>query len=105
MVRQELAEVMRRAEGGLLDLKRAPGDVGAAEQMRRDDRVLEIKLMDRQDRQGGQWKIRVYYSEPAHVYEQLLLLSIRGKHPGHVGLGEQDGHIDVAGERLDDQYN
>ena len=106
LMRYEIRDVMQRASRGELFLRRTKDEEGDAEQMVRDERILEMKLSDRQERPPGvePWKIRVYYTEPAHEYRCLLFLHLKGKRGGEEGLAEQNRHIDEAARRLDEHY-
>lgn len=109
MVRAELRQKMLRAEAGLLHLQRgsASGYAHEVTQLARDDRILELRLDDRQERPPGTsgLKMRLYYTEPAHEHGCLLYLLLEPKPPGLGGLYDQDRHIDIASERLHNHYN
>lgn len=106
MLRAELRKKFSRASQGKLRLTRNEHREEVV-QSERQRRILEIRLNDRQERPPGTvaWKIRCYYSEPAHQQHMLLALAIRAKPPGRSGLDEQNRHMDEASDRLDDHYS
>ena len=48
--------------------------------------------------------IRVYFTEPADVASELLLLLLKSKADGKPGLDEQDAHIDLAAMRGEQDF-
>ena len=105
MLRAELKGRMGRAARGELNLQRGV-DRAEVVQCRRQERVLELRLEDRQERPPGceRWKVRFYYSEPAHERGVLLALSVKAKVGGQSGLDDQNRHMDEASRRLDAHY-
>lgn len=98
----ELADRMRLAEQG--DLKYDEGEGGDVVQMEVAKRVLEVRLPDRHDEDGERHHVRMYFTEPAHVDRQLLALKLAWKHPGEIGLEEQNQHAIEASNRADNHF-
>lgn len=106
MLRAELRKKFSRASQGRLHLTRNEHREEVV-QSERQRRILEIRLDDRQERPpgAGAWKVRCYYTEPAHQERMLLALAIHAKPPGRAGLAEQNRHMDEAADRLDNHYS
>lgn len=85
-------------------MKYDDGDGGDVMQMSVAPNVLEMRLVDRHDDDGERHHVRLYFTEPDHVPEQLLALKVAWKHPGRIGLEEQNGHAREASKRADDHF-
>lgn len=105
MLTREFKAKLDRATRGELYLERGEHRQEVV-QCQRQQRVLEVRLDDRQERPpgSGRWKVRFYYSEPEHEPEVLLALSVQVKVAGRPGLNDQNRHIDEAAQRLDEHY-
>lgn len=99
LLRVEIGRGLRRARLGELTYgkTRKEGEVCEADCV---ETVLELRLDDRNmsDEDGSEQErcIRLYYSEPEHLDDVLLLVSLRHKAPGVMGLEEQTRHMKEA---------
>lgn len=99
----ELHDRMERAEQGLLQLDSGSG--GDVMQMAVAPIVLEIRLPDRHDGDGQRRHVRLYFTEADHVPVELLALKLAWKHPGAIGLEEQNEHALEAKMRAETHYH
>lgn len=100
LLRAELKEKLHDAEAGLLKYgeKSWQGDVCVMEiapmilELRFDDCEHYNQAIEEYETR----KIRLYFSEPASVDSLLVMLSLRSKVPGPLGLMEQNQHAKEA---------
>lgn len=91
-VKATIHEQMSMAQEGKL-----PGDLVAQMSVAPD--VLEIRLPD-WTYSGGKMHTRLYFSEPFALPGNLVILRLRFKRPGPLGLDQQDAHAVEASQLL-----
>lgn len=102
MLARELRDRLKTATEGLL----VYGQNGDVEKLRKSSVVLEIRLSAYEglDDDGDPQLliVRVYFTEPVGAPGFLVLLGIRAKIPGPLGLREQDRHVKEMERRARD---
>ncbi|MFC7595774.1 hypothetical protein ACFQU3_10685 [Terrabacter sp. GCM10028922] len=63
--------------------------------------VLELRLEQYLGEDGSSRIVRIYFTEPEHESDMLLLLYLVWKSPGPIGLDEQTQHARTAQFRAD----
>lgn len=100
LLRAELFALMRQAVAGSLSF----GRDGQVDLMVSASTVLELRLKTTIDAATGDQLIRLYFTEPDHVPRCMLALKLVGKHPGPIGLQEQNVHAREAAYRADQHF-
>lgn len=102
MLATELRDRLKTAAAGQL----VYGHDADVEKMRKSSTVLEIRLSAYEglDADGDPQLliVRAYFTEPVEVPGVLILLGIRAKIPGPLGLREQDKHVKEMERRARD---
>ena len=100
-IKADIRQKMLRAERGECTFGRGRHyDVDEIESTRLvlELRIVDHNALDPDDPEGDmvQRHTRIYFTEPEHVPDLLLLMSVRSKCPGPEGLQEQTDHAGDA---------
>lgn len=101
MLGNELTQKLKQANVGRL----VYGHHADVEWMKRSANILEIRLsgyagLPGEDGDPKLFQVRLYFTEPAEAPGYFILLGLRAKIPGEVGVAEQEQHIAEMEERL-----